>query len=104
MEGGPAKLARAAKPVGAKPQSAMFGGIFAGEIKSKNFTNAAYGVILLNADMVKRESRCLKLLESRRKTHNIGRIPSSKTTVKYNRRFFVNAGTVHFACRRHKAP
>ena len=51
-----------------------------------------------------RNCRCSKLPVLRQKLLDFGRFPSSKTTVKYNLRFFLNAGTVHFAGGRHPAP
>jgi hypothetical protein len=69
----------------------------------KNSANAAYGAITLNADMINSESGYRKLPAFRRKSLDSGRFPSSKTTVKYKRRFLVNPGTVHFAGGRHLA-
>ena len=65
-------------------------GAFAALALCKKSANAAYGAIKLNAGMVNPESTCLKLPVLRRKLLDSGRILSSKNTVKYNLRFFVN--------------
>ena len=63
----------------------------------KDSINAAYAAILLNADMVNREPSGQKQAGICQKNRETGRFLSSKTIVKYNLKFFVNAGTVHFA-------
>ena len=65
-------------------------GAFAETAFRKNSANAAYGAIMPNADVVKDGSGCRKLPVLRRKLLDSGRILSSKNTVKYNLRFFVN--------------
>ena len=79
------------------PPSQANDGAFVEIALCKNFANAAYGPIVLNASMVNPESRCLIRAKMRGILLDFARFPSSKTTVKYNLRFFVNAGTVHFA-------
>jgi len=69
----------------------------------KNSANAAYGQIMINENVVNLESRCLILAKLRGNLLDFARFPSSKTTVKYNLRFFVNAGTVHFDGEGHSA-
>ncbi len=64
----------------------------------KKIANAAYGATMLNADMVNCESWWQKLAYFCQKKLEKGRFLSSKTQVKYNLRFFVNAGTVHSGC------
>ena len=79
------------------PPSPVNDGAFVEIALRKNSANAAYSPIMLNANTVKLDLRCLILAKLRGNLLDFARFPSSKTTVKYNLRFFVNAGTVHFA-------
>ena len=58
--------------------------------------NAAYAAVMLNADMVNPKPWWQKQAGFRQKNRETGRFLSSKNYVKYNPRFFINAGTVHF--------
>ncbi len=72
-------------------------GVFQAKIMYKNTINAAYGVLMLNANVINCGSGLQKQAGFCQKNRETGRFLSLKTTVKYNLRFFVNAGTVHFA-------
>ena len=57
----------------------------------KKSANAAYGAVMLNADMVNLETWCLKLVEFCKKLLGKSEFLSFKTTVKYDVRFDLNS-------------
>jgi hypothetical protein len=65
-------------------------GAFAKHNNSKNLDNAAYGATMFNARMVNSVSKWLKLTEMSEKLPGKSVFLAFKTTVNYNRRFWIN--------------
>lgn len=63
---------------------------FPGKIGCKNFANAAYRAVILNASLVNLGSGCLKLLEFCEKLPGKSGFVSFKTPVNYNRGFSIS--------------